>query len=92
MNDTKKKNYDLMDISMDVNGRLSVMPIKVSPALTTLASGKIVQAICFVKQNGTQGAIQHWTPSYIAQSVEEAKELVAENKRVRAVFAGAQVS
>ena len=93
MSKTKKAvNYELSNIAMNVNGRLSVMPIKVAPEMITLDTGVIVQAICFVKGNGDLGSIQFWTPEFIATSAAEAVVLAAKQAEMRKTFAGTPTS
>ena len=80
-------NYKLCAVSLEINGRLSTLKIKVSNDVLELKGGKKVQAICFVRANGDIGATQFWTPAYIEQQVAEAEVLVGYEADARKTFA-----
>lgn len=82
-----KENYDVKSVAIEINGRLSVLEIKVMKETMKLKSGKVVQAICFIKAKGELGAVQFWTPAHIDVSVEEAKEQKLLEEQARKVFA-----
>jgi len=82
-----KENYDVKSVAIEINGRLSVLEIKVMKDTMKLKSGKVVQAICFIKANGDLGAIQFWTPAHIDDSVAEAEEQTLLKEQARKVFA-----
>ena len=82
-----EKNYDVKAVAIEINGRLSVLDIKIMKATMKLKSGKIVQAICFVRANGDLGAVQFWTPAHIEVSIAEAEEQKLLEAQARKVFA-----
>tara|TARA_R100001463_G_scaffold103786_1_gene158280 strand:- start:366 stop:626 length:261 start_codon:yes stop_codon:yes gene_type:complete len=82
-------NYSIQEVAMNINGRISVLKIKVADETKTLATGTEVKAICFVKNNGDLGAIQFWTPEHIDAMVAEATELAGEMDSLKKTFAQA---
>ena len=80
--------YETVKVSLVINGRDSLMNLKVSERVIAKPDGTKVQGICFVKGDGTDGAIQFWTPENIRNSMNAAILLEKEEAKLRDEFAG----
>jgi len=80
--------YTTCKVSLVINGRDSLMNLKVSERVITKPDGTKVQGICFVKGDGSDGAIQFWTPENIRNGQNAAILLEKEELKLRDEFAG----
>ena len=80
--------YTTCKVSLVINGRDSLLSIKVSDRVIPKPDGTKVQGICFVKGDGSDGAIQFWTPENIRNAQTAAVLLEKEEQRLRDEFAG----
>tara|TARA_R100000152_G_C6766361_1_gene191346 strand:+ start:1013 stop:1297 length:285 start_codon:yes stop_codon:yes gene_type:complete len=80
--------YELIKVSIVIKGRDALLNLKVSNRVITKPDGTTVQGICFVKSDGTDGAIQFWTPEQISNSKNAALLLAKEEDKLRDEFAG----
>ncbi len=66
---------NLLEIVLRIGTKFQALTIKVADEVVTLSDGSEVQAIQFVKRDGTEGAIQFWTKEGIEGAVAD-KELL----------------
>lgn len=77
---------NLLEIVLRIGTKFQALTIRVSDEVITMSDGTQVQAIQFVKSDGTDGAIQFWTKEGIDGAVAD-KELLNLD-RAKQVFAG----
>ena len=82
--------FKVMDIVLRIGTKLQPLSIKVSDEVISLADGTKVQAIQFVKGDGSEGAIQYWTSEGFSQAAADVKKL--DTDRAREIFAGVDVA
>jgi len=82
--------YEVIKVVLKIGSKLQPLSIKVANEVLTLADGTKVQAICFVKTDGRDGALQYWTSEGVAEAQANVKILAGQDEIARETFAGVE--